>query len=46
MYYAKEIKPRTYYINVFLKDLSFLLAFHNGDADDSSVSAPTCVKRR
>ena len=33
MYYVKEIKPRTYYINVFLKDLSFLLAFHNGYYD-------------
>ena len=29
MYYEKKMKPRTYYINVFLRNWSFLLAFHN-----------------
>ena len=29
MYYVKEMKLRTYYINVFLRNWSFLLAFHN-----------------
>jgi hypothetical protein len=33
MYYVKEMKLRTYYINVFLRNWSFLLAFHNGYYD-------------
>ncbi len=33
MYYEKKMKPRTYYINVFLRNWSFLLAFHNGCYD-------------
>ena len=33
MYYEKKMNPRTYYINVFLRNWSFLLAFHNGCYD-------------
>ena len=33
MYYEKKMKPRMYYINVFLRNWSFILAFHNGYYD-------------
>ena len=39
MYYVKEMKLRTYYINVFLRNWSFLLAFHNGCYDKLVIAS-------
>ena len=39
MYYEKKMKPRTYYINVFLRNWSFLLAFHNEYEDSTQEDA-------
>ncbi len=42
MYYVKEMKPRTYYINVFMRNWSFLLAFHN-EFYDKLVIVSICL---